>query len=138
MRSRGARREKSAIGEAIAAIGLELGAELVTFEGEVPGQDLKDQDSEGPDVDAERVVLLVDDLRRHVARRAAEDVQGVVGRDDDGEPEVDQLHAQVVSDQDVLELHVAVHHALPVAVLQSLSELPSDKVEVGNPRNGVD
>lgn len=71
--------------------------------------------------------MLADDLRAHVAGRAAEDLQALVRGHHHREAKVDQLHhAGALLDEDVVELDVAVDSVDAVEVGDGLRHLLED------------
>mmetsp|Transcript_46205 Transcript_46205/g.148352 ORF Transcript_46205/g.148352 Transcript_46205/m.148352 type:complete len:258 (-) Transcript_46205:1135-1908(-) len=78
----------------------------------IPGGDLPQQRAEGEDVDILRVLLVPEDLGRHVVRRPGElHRAGHELRPHAGQPEVADLHLEVGRQQHVVRLDVPVGDA---------------------------
>ena len=98
---------------------------VVVVEGRVAAEQDVREHADGPHVDLLAVGLAVQDLRRDVARRAAELVEAPRARELRREPEVAELDRRVVvvrHAQQILGLEVAVHDAQVVAVLDRLEQ----------------
>ena len=108
-------------------------------EWEGAGEHDVEEDAQGPHVDGLAVVLvLADDLRAHVAGRAAEDLQALVRGHHHREAEVDQLHhAGALLDEDVVELDVTVDGVDAVKVGHGLCHLLEDPPRRRLPHNAV-
>ena len=84
-----------------------------------PAEQLVKDDADGKDVGAMIRALAADLLGRHVVHRAHQHVTaGELGRQQPGEPEVEDLHRAAVGDVDVCRLDVAVDDAARMRVLE--------------------
>mmetsp|Transcript_16269 Transcript_16269/g.41497 ORF Transcript_16269/g.41497 Transcript_16269/m.41497 type:complete len:270 (+) Transcript_16269:611-1420(+) len=124
---RGGRRGERLVGAAAEHL-LAEGLHGARLEGEVSGEHREEQHARRPHVGLRAVVLLLrEDLWRRIVRRAAEQLELLVGRPDIlGEAKVGEQHAAAAVEQQVVELQIAVddmHHT--VAVAQRRRELPA-------------
>lgn len=96
---------------------------LARPEGRLALDHLVQETAEAEPVGRERVLLVVDDLGRHVAHGADPAAHHVALGYLDGQPEVGDAHVAVVVEEDVLGLAVAVDDALEVQVLEATDHL---------------
>ena len=117
----------------------DLGKEVFlvcAFERLVGRQCDKQDNADRPDVSREAIVLLLlAELWRHVARRAANVSQLLAKINEDGKAHVDDFDVVPVVDDDVLELQVAVHDwrlvllfpfQIRVHIADRISDLPHE------------
>mmetsp|Transcript_23688 Transcript_23688/g.70297 ORF Transcript_23688/g.70297 Transcript_23688/m.70297 type:complete len:271 (-) Transcript_23688:18-830(-) len=91
---------------------------------------LKEDDTEGPEVNRVVVRLLLHQFWCHVERRALDGRENHgVARHGAGKPKVAQLHRAVAANQDVLRLHVSVDDAVRVQVVQCTHKLLRDALD---------
>lgn len=97
-------------------------------EGQLPGEQLVEHHAEAVEVAAAVEALAVEDLGRHVFRRARAEPVGARG----GEPEVGEPQAVAVVDEDVARLEVAVDQPAGVHELQraQYGRCPVDRLRV--------
>lgn len=104
--------------------GLEQFTIILASEGKLPIQQHVQQHTQRPHIHWLALVLLLrHDFGCHVAWRPTKYVQFGVLVDRDGKPKIDHLDALLPIYEDVLQLDIAVHDILSVAVVDGLHDL---------------
>ena len=99
-------------------------------EGELAAKHGVEKNAARPDIRRRAHILaLEDDLRTHVAWRAAEDLEADVGTRAAAEPKINQLYLVLLSvDNDVLKLDVSVRDVSLVQVRERAEQLFDDSL----------